>query len=240
MAVTSGAKSRFKVSSEAFERRITLAENDTALAILYLGSSPGPRRSYVRADGEDAIFSLELAAYEMPMQLAEWEDKRILQFPKTEIKALEVAGLRLEQSTQPAPSSDGTQTDDQPHPAIPSLAWEARELKGDRRLEIKPDAVDTLTRLVADLTFDRVLGRDLRQDYGLEKPLFTVTVTRKSGDTLTYILGKNPKTDDYTLKVSNRPEYFRLPSYQATALLEVADRTQLLNTASAGSASAKS
>ncbi len=240
IAVTSGAKTRFKVSDEAFERRMTLAQNDTTLATLYLGSSPGPRRSYVRADGKDAIFALELAAYEMPVQLADWEDKTILQFPKTEIKALEVAELRLEQSTQPAPPSVEKQTDDDPHPAISPPVWEARELKGDRRVEINPDGVEKLSRLLADLTFDKVLGRDLRQDYGLEKPLFTVTVTQKSGDILTYILGKNPKTDDYTLKVSNRPEYFRLPSYQATALLEVADRKQLLNTASTGPASTKS
>lgn len=230
IATTAGAKARFKVDDEAFERRITLAKNDKTLGTLYLGSSPGLRRSYVRAGGEDAIFSLELAAYEVPVQLADWEDKTILRFPKTDIKALEVAGLRLDQSTQPVSPSAEKQTDDQPHPAVSPLVWEARELKVDRRLETKPDAVDKLARLLADLTFDKVLGRDLSQEYGLEKPLLTITLTRKSGDTMTYLLGKNPKQEEYTLKVSRHPEYFRLPSYQATALLEAADRKELLNT----------
>lgn len=240
IAVTSGAKTRFKVSDEAFERRITLAENDKTLATLYLGSSPGPRRSYVRTEGKDSIFALELAAYEMPVQLADWEDKTILRFPKTDIKALEVAGLRLDQSTQPALPSTEKQTDEQPHPAASPLVWEARELKGDRRVETKPDAVDKLAQLLADLTFDNVLGQDLSQEYGLEKPLLTLTLFRKSGDTLTYLLGKNPKKEEYTLKVSNRPEYFRLSSYRATALAEASDRKQLLTTSSDARSSTRS
>jgi hypothetical protein len=232
IATTSGAKARFKVSDEEFERRIAFAQNDKTLATLYLGSSPGPRRSYARVDGEDAVFALELVTYELPVELADWEDKTILQLPKNDITAIEVAGLRLEQSTQPALSSPEKQADNQPHPAISPLVWEAKELETCRRLELKPDAVDKLVRLLADLTFDKVLGRDASREYGLEKPSLTITLSRKTGETVTYRMGKNPKKEDHTLKVSSRPEYFRLPSYQATALLEAADRKQLLNTAS--------
>lgn len=230
IATTAGAKARFKVSDEAFERRITLAQNDKTLATLYLGSSPGFRRSYVRAGGEDTIFALELAAYELPVQLADWEDKTILRLPQKDITALEVAGLRIEQSAQPASPSPEKQTGNESHPAVSPPVWEAKELKTGRHLEFKPDAVDTLARSLADLTYDKVLGRDVNPEYGLDKPSLTIVLTRKTGDTMTYILGKNPKKEEYTLKVSNRPEYFRLPSYQATALLEAADRKQLLNT----------
>jgi len=240
IATTAGAKARFKVDDEAFERRITLAENDKTLGTLYLGSSPGLRRSYVRAGGDDTIFTLELAAYEVPVQLADWEDKAILQFPKTDITALEVAGLRLEQSAQPASSPQGKQTDNQPHPAVSPLAWEAKGLEAGRHLELKSDAVDKLVRLLVDLTFDKVLGREVNREYGLEKPSLTIILTRRTGDTMTYLLGKNSKKEEYTLKVSNRPEYFRLPSYQATTLLEAADRKQLLNTVSVTPAQTKS
>lgn len=240
IATTAGAKARFKVDDETFERRITLAENDKALATLYVGSSPGLRRSYVRAGGEDAIFALELAAYDVPVQLADWEDKTVLRLAKNDITALEVAGLRIEQAAHPTSSPSSKQTDNQPHPAVSPPAWEAKGLEAGRHLELKSDAVDKLTRVLADLSFEKVLGRDLRQEYGLEKPLLTITLTRKTGDTLTYLLGKNPKNDAYTLKVSNRPEYFRLPSYQATTLLEAADRKQLLNTVSVTPAPTKS
>lgn len=231
IATTAGAKARFKVSDEAFERRITLAQNDKTLATIYLGSSPGFRRSYVRAGGEDAIFALELTAYELPVQLADWEDKTILRLPQKDITALEVSGLRIEQSAQPSPSPE-KQTGNESHPAVSPPVWEAKEPKSGRRLELKPDAVDTLTRLLADLTYDKVLGRDVNQEYGHEKPLLTMTLFRKTGDTMTYFLGKNPKKEEYTLKVSNRPDYFRLPSYEATALLDAANHKQLLNTAS--------
>ena len=231
VATSAGAKARFKVDDETFERRITLAENDKTLATLYVGSSPGLRRSYVRAGGNDAIFALELAAYDVPVQLADWEDKTVLHLAKHDITALEIAGLRIEQAVQPASSPPSMQPDNQPHPAVSALAWTVTGLEAGRHLELKADAVDKLAQLLANLTFDKVLGRDLNQEYGLEKPLLTITVTRKTGDAITYLLGKNPKNDDYTLKVSNRQEYFRLPSYRATALLEAADRKQLLNTA---------
>jgi hypothetical protein len=240
IAVTAGAKARFKVDDENFERRITLAENDKTLATLYVGSSPGPRRSYVRADGSDAIFALELAAYDVPVQLADWEDKTVLHLAKNDITALEVAGLRIEQTALPASSSPDKQTDNPPHPAVTPPTWEAKGLEGGHRQELKSEAIDKLTRVLADLSFEKVLGRNLNQEYGLEKPLLTITLSRKTGDTLTYLLGKNPKNDDYTLKVSNRPEYFRVASYRATALLEAADRNQLLNAASGTPAPTKS
>jgi hypothetical protein len=225
IATTAGAKARFEVDDETFERRITLAENDKPLATLYVGSSPGLRRSYVRTGGNDGIFALELAAYDVPVQLADWEDKTVLHLAKNDITALEVAGLRIEQAAQPASASPGKQT-----------TWEAKGLEAGRQLQLKSDAVDKVIQLLTDLSFEKVLGRDPSQEYGLERPLLTITLTRKPGDTLTYLLGKNPKNNDYTLKVSNRPEYFRLPSYRATALLEAADRKQLLNTTSAAPA----
>lgn len=231
VATSAGAKARFKVDDETFERRITLVENDKTLATLYVGSSPGLRRSYVRAGGNDAIFALELAAYDVPVQLADWEDKTVLHLAKNDITALEVAGLRIEQAAQPASSPSSMQTDNQPHSAITSPTWEVKGLEAGRHLELRSDAVDKLTRMLADLSFEKVLGRDLSQEYGIDKPLLKITVTRKIGDSLTYLLGKGPKNDDYTLKVSNRQELFRLPSYRATALLEAADRKQLLHTA---------
>jgi Domain of unknown function (DUF4340) len=210
------------------------------LATLYVGSSPGPRRSYVRAVGNDAIFSLELAAYDVPVQLANWEDKTVLHLSKSDIKVLDVAGLHIEQAAPPAPPSPNKQMDSQPHPVLTPPTWEAKGLESGRPLELKADAVDKLTQLLADLSFEKVLGRDLSQEYGLEKPLLTITLTRKTGDTLTYLLGKNPMKDNFTLKTSNRPEYFRIPSYRATALLEAADRKQLLNPASVTPAPTKS
>jgi hypothetical protein len=239
VATTAGAKTRFRVDDETFERRITLAENDKTLATLYVGSSPGLRRSYVRAGGNDAIFVLELAAYDVPVQLADWEDKTALHLSKNDITALEVAGLRIEQVAQPASSPSSMQKDNQPHPAVTPSTWEAKWPEAGRPPELRADAVDKLTRVLADLSFDKVLGRDFRKEYGIDKPLLSITVTRKIGDRITYLLGKNPKNDDYTLKVSNRPEFFRLPSYRATALLEAADRKQLLNTTSGAQASTK-
>lgn len=232
IATTAGAKTRFKVNDESFERRITLGQGDKTLTTLYIGSSPGLRRSYARADGEDSIFALELAAYEVPVQSADWEDKTILQLPKADIVALELVGLRFGRSTQTTSLTPAEQTDSQTAAGVSASVWEATGLDGDRHLNLKSDAIDKLARLLADLTIEKVLGQEIKKEYGLDKPVLTITLTRKGGSTFIYRLGKNPNKEEYTLKVSNRPEYFRLPSYKATALLEAADRKQLLDRSS--------
>ena len=59
-----------------------------------------------------------------------------------------------------------------------------------------------------------------------------MAVTQKTGDTVIYHLGKSHRKEAYAIKAFNHPEYFRLPSYQATALLRSAVHKQLLNTSS--------
>ncbi len=40
-------------------------------------------------------------------------------------------------------------------------------------------------------------------------------LSQKAGESLTYQSGKTKDKETYTLKVPNRPEYFRLASYKA-------------------------
>jgi hypothetical protein len=56
-------------------------------------------------------------------------------------------------------------------------------------------------------------------------------VTRKGGTKLTYQLGPTGKEGYAVVKSSARPEYFRLPSYTADALIKAAGRAQLVQAA---------
>ncbi|WP_031432552.1 hypothetical protein [Methylomarinum vadi] len=52
--------------------------------------------------------------------------------------------------------------------------------------------------------------------------MLELALTRNGGETLTYRVSKAKDKEEYTLKVSSRPEYFRLTSYQAKPLIESA------------------
>ena len=73
-----------------------------------------------------------------------------------------------------------------------------------------------------------VLGTDTKPEYGLEEPELVIGLQHKGGEELEYRLGKHENGNDYVLKASSRPEYFRLPGYAGDALLEAARREQLV------------
>lgn len=214
VASTAGARERFKVSDEAFERRITLARGDASQATLYLGTSPALRRLHARAQGEDDVHIVELAVYDLPVKAADWQDKALLAVPQAEIAAIDIEGLRIERMAR-----DDADNGEE-------VKWTASPLDEGRRL--KGDAADTLARALAELRFDEVLGREAKPEYGLDKPALRLTVTRKGAEPVEYRLGKEADKEAYTLKVSSRPEHFRLATWTATALLDAARREVLL------------
>lgn len=207
VAASAGARERFKVSEETFERRITLGAGDETLATLYLGSSPAMRRIHARIGKDDAIYAVELAAHEVPVRTADWQDKTLLRIPAGEIDAIEVAGLHLRRAAEGG-------------------AWLADGLPDGQRP--KTEAVERLTTLIAELSVGEVLGREVGPEHGMDKPVLDLTVTRRGGEAVGYRLGKTRDKEEYTLKASSRPEYFRLPAYTASALIEAGKREALL------------
>lgn len=205
VASTRGARERFKVSDDHFERRITLADSSDKLATLYLGSSPGRNRVHARRADRNEIATLRMAAYEIPVGVSDWEDKKVLQLPEAQISAIRIGDLELERA---------------------QTGWTAVGLQDGERLD--SEAADRLAGLLAGLRFDTVLGQAQKPDYGLEEPALALTLTRREGEPVTYQLGKQPDNGGYTLKVSSRPEYFSVPAYTAEPLIEAASRQEKL------------
>lgn len=217
VATTSGAHARFKVSDEALERRITLAKGDASQATLYLGTSPALRRLHARAEGSDDVHIVELAVFDVPVKAADWEDKALLTVPQAEIAAIDIDGLRIERGAGDG-ADDGKDTQ-----------WTASPLPEGKRL--KADAAAKLARLLAELRFDAVLGKEAKPEYGLNEPALRLILTRKGGAPVDYRLGKAADKEEYTLEVSSRPEHFRLPTWTAKDLLDAAKREALLEEA---------
>lgn len=219
VASSEGARKRFRVDEDDFERRITLARGEDTLARVYLGKSPGMRMIYAREDSQNDIHAVKMAAYDVPLEARDWEDKSLLTLPKQDIRSLQLAGLEIVR----AGDSDTDEGE------TPAPRWQATGLKPREQLD--QDAVDKLASQLAGLRFDRVLGKEEKDEYGLSEPVLELSVkTSDSGDSISYRLGKHSDQEVYTLKLSSRPEYFRLAAHSASTLMEAATYQQLVST----------
>lgn len=241
VATTPGAQQRFRVSDADFERRITLHAGDKTLGTLYLGTAPSLREINARAATTEAIFAVELGAHEFLVKSDDWIDRTLLRMPRDEIVAVDVAGLHLERVPDPTPTMEATtkasaenQTDGVATDAgtgtiggaAPRTQWRATGLAAGESLNSA--AADALAGKLADISISALLGTEEKIEYGLRKPVLSFQVTRKGGAPVEYRLGKAPQGDEYTLKVSNRTQYFRLPAYSAEQLLKAARREPLV------------
>lgn len=231
VATTAGARERFRVQDDAFERRITLGAGGRTVATLYLGTAQGPHRSFARAGDGSAIYEVDLSAYDAPFRPEDWEDLSVLQLPLAQVDAIDVAGLHLQRSTSAVPAAPaGTEGGE----ASQGAAGERRPwiVSGVAKGEtLKPDSADRLASLIAQLRVGAVLGRDEQPAYGLKQPALALTLERSGGAKVDYAFGKPEPDGDYVLKVSTRPEYFRVPSYVAKPIIEAAARTALVGSA---------
>jgi hypothetical protein len=89
---------------------------------------------------------------------------------------------------------------------------------------IQQDSADTLARSISVLRIIDVLGKDMKTIYELTPPQLTLVVKTINDVTVVYELGAIEGEDDYVLKASTRPEYFRVPSHLAKSLVRAADR----------------
>jgi len=224
VATTKGALKRFKVSDDAFERRVQLARGDQTLATLYFGTSPGVRRVNARSSGDDAVYTTEFGIYDAPVKPEDWEDKGVLKLPPGEIETIGLAGLTLERlPASPAAAASGDKDTQEPE----SRTWSSKAglAEGESVNQVNADA---LAQQLAGLTVGAVLGSVADPGYGLDQPALSISVQRQGGQTIEYRIGKRDKGNDYVLKSSSRPEYFHLPGYTADALLKAAAREQLV------------
>jgi len=233
IATSEGALERFKLTEKTFERRIALAKNDRALATVYLGSSRGAREVYARRDDQNEVYAIDFASYRAPAAGDEWIDANILKMSADKLVEIEVNGLKLG-ITKPETGDtkgDGENIDaatdgNKDTSSKTGAVWRLVDARpGDVLLTDK--AADLASR-IADIRIASVLGENAKPHYGLDDPRAVITVRLDSGEATTYRIGKMTNKDDYVLKSTVRPEYFRLGEYGGKQLVAAADVKTLL------------
>ena len=93
VASATGSRSRFEVSEDNFIRRVDLLSSNANVGRIYVGTSPGFKKSHVRLDGQKNIYSLALNAYDLPTEPADWLDKSLISVQN--ISSIEGLDFRL-------------------------------------------------------------------------------------------------------------------------------------------------
>ncbi|OSQ45084.1 DUF4340 domain-containing protein [Thalassospira sp. MCCC 1A01428] len=238
IATSSGAIKRFKLAKDDFERRITLAKGDQSTAVLYFGTSQGTHQIHARRDDQNEVYAVTMGSYDAPAKADDWIDSTALQVPADDIVKMDVDGLSLMANAAPVAKTDAKSADktasaenadkaDQDQ-AKTQMIWTLANATADQKLQ--PAAASTLAAMMAKVRISSVLGNDAKPEYGMDHPVLKLSLTIKGKDKpVDYLIGKGDgKEGDYTLKLSSRPEYFRIAGYTGKQLVQHASASALL------------
>jgi hypothetical protein len=95
-ATSAEAAPRFKVATDAHERRIVLRKGEKALAELSLGTSPSFRQVHARAGGDSNIYNIMFATYDVGTRGEDWIRRDVLSVPDDKIASISVGDVKLD------------------------------------------------------------------------------------------------------------------------------------------------
>ena len=159
VASSAEAAKRFKVTADAYERRIVLKGGGSELGEILLGSSPNFKAVNARAGSDSHVYSVAFATYEAGVRAEDWMDRSLLTIQQDQIASIAIGDAVLERK-------DGK--------------FVLNGLAKDR----KQDETATY-RLVGALTypaFDAVAGKGAEALAKVNEPDIQVTIKRTAGD----------------------------------------------------------
>jgi hypothetical protein len=78
VANTAASHQQLEVADDNYQRRVSISSGDDSAEIL-VGTSPGFKRSHVRKEGADEVYSVAINTYDLPTNTTDWLDKSLLQ-----------------------------------------------------------------------------------------------------------------------------------------------------------------
>lgn len=198
VATSKGAAKRFKVTETAFERKLTLLQDDKPQATLYVGTSPSFRKVHVRLPDDNDIRSVSFNTYDVGVKPEDWIDKALLTHKADDIQRVALPGFSIARQDKDLVVS-GLAADEE------TVSDEARRLL-DR---------------IAGLNIRGVIGTANPSDFTRDAAALRYTLTLKSGETRDYIFSKRPDEGYYILKASDHDEAFEVDNWVVDAIKEV-------------------
>lgn len=209
VAQTEASLKRFKLSDDEFERRVELYADGKEVASLTLGSGAGARRSHVRAGDGKEIYAVALGSYDLPADIAQWQDKTLLQLEADQVEAVRIGDLTVRKEVVAAEPAEAAEGEEVSSEAEPETTWVAEGLTEEQSFDA--DNFERELNRLLTLRYTRAAS-----DAGLPEaiePVNTITLELAGGETRSYEVYHEDAGDEHWLKVSDREEYFEISSY---------------------------
>jgi hypothetical protein len=209
LAVASSPSSakRFEVSGDRFQRHLKLLNDGEPVAEFYLGTGAGARRNHVRLADQDKIYAVAIGSYDLPAEIADWQDKDLLQIEVSEIQSIVLEGLTIRRIEQSEDDSQDTESD------IGPTEWFADGLAEDETF--KSDEFETQLRNLATLRFDRAFMGSF------EEQVIKAKIVVSYGDQgRTYEFAESKEGDNFWLKVTGFEELFEVSQYNGNRIID--------------------
>jgi hypothetical protein len=204
--------------------RVELRAAGKTLDTLYLGTSPGLRKSDARTGSDHAVYAVDLLAYELPTDPGSWLNAELLRADIDKLTELDVA-------TGPA---DKLQLVRQKGADGQSSTWTGPALTGDTHIDNAH--ADLLAQQLSQMRVDAVLGTTPKPEWQQDHPALTLELKDDKNTTVDWTLSKPASGNYYVLKSSAYPWFFSVSASQAKSVIDAAGRNQLI---AAGQAEAK-
>ena len=88
VANTQSTRERFEVTEDNHQRHVTLKAGAETVVDIYLGTSPGYRKTHARRADDDDVYAIPFSNYEAGVKASDWLDKSLLR-PEGELTALQ-------------------------------------------------------------------------------------------------------------------------------------------------------
>jgi hypothetical protein len=197
VATSRSAARRFMVDEEQFERKLALLTDDDTRATLFVGSSPGFRKVYVRPGDAHEVFAVEFDSWESEAKADHWIDKNILALDEANVERVEIPGVVLRRE-------DG----------------ELQVANPGQKEQSDGVAIRALLGRLTEMSIQSLLGSDARPEYRQDKPVLEIKMTRTDGDVLSYRFSKPEDAAYYVLKRSDLDHYFKVAEYTVNPIRE--------------------
>ena len=199
------AAGRFQVAADRFERRLTLRGAGKDLGRVFLGSSAGLRRVYLRAEGDQDIFAVELAGRDQELDPNSWIDTAVLRLAPDQVARIDLPGFSLTRQNDAL--------------VVEGLAANEEMVAASR---------DSLVERITTLAVRGVLKADDPAAASLDNPVLRLAVHPVQGEVRDYRFGQveappepsaegqeaQPSAPRFVLRVSGHAHLFEVDSWQ--------------------------
>lgn len=200
VATTDSAAKRFEVQMENAQRSIKLKNDMEIVANLYLGTSPGYRKSHVRLSDSDDIYALEFAQHRVSSKHEDWLDKSILQY-KGELKQVNVGEIQAMLNKE---TDEGV--------------WSLSNASGEKPID--PEKIAKWVKRYNNLQISKLVGADKRSEIISLEPVLTANLSGADGSSTRIFYQQD---EQYFVTTGGQELVFEMSSYEAKPIVEVTE-----------------